>query len=67
MPGTTTGPLVSAAAEGALVDAACSDPRAFAVLYRRHVSAIYRITVGMTPVRVAPPAAAPARGCYRYH
>ena len=42
MPGTTTGPFVSTVDENALVDAARTDPRAFAVLYHRHVSAIYR-------------------------
>jgi RNA polymerase sigma-70 factor (ECF subfamily) len=42
MPGTTTGPFVSTVDEGVLVDAARTDPRAFAVLYHRHVSAIYR-------------------------
>ncbi len=42
MQGTTTGPFVSAVDESALVDAARTDPRAFAVLYHRHVSAIYR-------------------------
>ena len=42
MLGTTTGPLTSAPDEGALIDAARTDPRAFAVLYHRHVSAVYR-------------------------
>ncbi len=39
---TATGPPVAAGDEIALVAAARTDPRAFAVLYRRHVSAIYR-------------------------
>jgi RNA polymerase sigma-70 factor, ECF subfamily len=42
MPGTATGPFMSAVDESALVGAARTDPRAFAVLYHRHVSAIYR-------------------------
>ena len=42
MPETATGPFVSAADEGALIGAARTDPRAFAVLYHRHVSAVYR-------------------------
>jgi RNA polymerase sigma-70 factor, ECF subfamily len=42
MPKTAAGLLESAADEGALVDAARTDPRAFADLYHRHVSAIYR-------------------------
>ena len=42
MPETVTRRFVSAADDGALVDAARIDPGAFAVLYHRHVSAIYR-------------------------
>jgi RNA polymerase sigma-70 factor, ECF subfamily len=42
MLGTATGPPVADGDEIALVVAARTDPRAFAVLYRRHVSAIYR-------------------------
>ena len=42
MPETATGPLMSTVDESALVDAARADPRAFAALYHRHVSAIYR-------------------------
>ena len=42
MPGTVTRRFVSATDEGALIDAARTDPRAFADLYHRHVSAIYR-------------------------
>jgi len=42
MPGTVTRRFVSATDEGALVRAARTDPRAFADLYHRHVSAIYR-------------------------
>ena len=42
MPGTVTRRFVSATDEGTLIDAARTDPRAFAVLYHRHVSAIYR-------------------------
>jgi RNA polymerase sigma-70 factor, ECF subfamily len=42
MPGIAAIPFVSAADEGASIDAAGTDPPAFAVLYHRHVSAIYR-------------------------
>src|SRR5688572_19154635 len=42
MPKTAAGLLESSVDEGALVDAARTDPRSFAVLYHRHVSAIYR-------------------------
>jgi RNA polymerase sigma-70 factor (ECF subfamily) len=42
MPETATHRFVSATDEGALVRAARTDPHAFADLYHRHVSAIYR-------------------------
>lgn len=42
MPRAPVRPLVSVSDEGVLIEAARTDPRAFAVLYHQHVSDIYR-------------------------